>query len=87
MDAVQRVIDWGMERYRGFSVRDVGIFKTCLLSIGALLGVYFGKPLKKLAPVLWVVAPTARSSISIRLNAGSRTATGRAAARAGSPPR
>ena len=52
MDAVQRVIDWGMERYRGFSVRDVGIFKTCLLSIGALLGVYFGKPLKKLAPVL-----------------------------------
>ena len=56
MDAVQRVIDWGMERFRGFSVRDVAIFKTCLLSIGALLGVYFIMPLKKLAPVLWVVA-------------------------------
>lgn len=46
MDAVQRVIDWGMERFRGFSVRDVAIFKTCLLSIGTLLGVYFVKPLK-----------------------------------------
>ena len=31
-------------------------FKTCLLSIGTLLGVYFVKPLKKLAPVIWLVA-------------------------------
>ena len=56
MAAVQRVIDWCMDRFRGFSVRDVAIFKTCLLSIGTLLGVYFVKPLKKLAPVVWVAA-------------------------------
>ncbi len=33
-----------------------GIFKAALLSIGALLALYFPKPLKKLKPLLWIVA-------------------------------
>lgn len=52
----QRFADWGMERWRAFTVADVAAFKVCLLSVGALLGAYFARPLKKLRPLLWAVA-------------------------------
>lgn len=50
-----RWTDWGMERLRRFTVWDVAVFKTCLLGMGMLIGMYFVKPLKKLAPLVWIV--------------------------------
>lgn len=56
MCAYKRFVNWGMERWKQFNVADVAVFKTCLLSIGALIGIYCSKKLKKLAPLLWIVA-------------------------------
>lgn len=56
MCMVSKFIDWGMERWERFTVLDVAAFKLCLLSLGTLLGMYLVKPLKKLAPLIWIVA-------------------------------
>lgn len=53
---VKRFADWGMERWKRFTVADVAVYKVCLLSVGALLGAYFARSLKKLRPLLWIVA-------------------------------
>ena len=56
MSVVQEFCDWGMKKLKQFTVLDVAVFKVCLLSIGALIGMYLVKPFKKLAPLVWVVA-------------------------------
>lgn len=38
---------------RKFTLSDFVVLKTGLLCAGTLLGIYFVKPLKKLAPLLW----------------------------------
>lgn len=56
MEKVGRMIDWGMARFRGFTIWDVGVFKLCMLSIGMLIGGYIAKPLSRLRPFLWAFA-------------------------------
>ncbi|MEM1484532.1 hypothetical protein V6615_06580 [Oscillospiraceae bacterium PP1C4] len=56
MCQIRKFVNWGMEQWKLFTVCDVALFKVCLFSFGALIGVYCTKPLKKLAPLLWFVA-------------------------------
>lgn len=53
--AAGRWIDYGMERAKGFSVLDFGVFKLCLFSFGLWLGACFSKFFKKFRGALFVV--------------------------------
>lgn len=48
--------DFAMEKLRNFSVFDVAIFKLCLFSIGALFGTFFSEKLKKIVPLMAIIA-------------------------------
>lgn len=43
-----------MNRFRNLEIWEVGVFKACLFSLGVLVGTYFSKSLKKLAPLFWI---------------------------------
>lgn len=43
----KKLVGYSMDRLKGFSVLDFGIFKTCLISFGILIGARFAKFLKK----------------------------------------
>ena len=48
MLAIKNFVGWGMDRWKRFTVSDVAVFKICLLSIGALIGMYWAKACRKL---------------------------------------
>ena len=54
MSSVKRFVDEAMDRFRGFSVFDVAVFKTCLLTIGMLLGISNVRTMRKIQPFLWI---------------------------------
>ncbi|MGI5966258.1 MAG: hypothetical protein ACOX65_04910 [Anaerotruncus rubiinfantis] len=56
MLAIKNFVGWGMDRWKRFTVSDVAVFKICLLSIGALIGMYWAKACRKLAPFIWAAA-------------------------------
>lgn len=63
----RRFADWGMERWKTFTIADAAAFKVCLLSLGMLLGAHFARPLKKLRPLLWAVAAASYAWLVWRL--------------------
>lgn len=52
---MKRTVNWMMSKAKSFSILDWAIFKTLLLSIGAMLGAYCSKFFKKLAPLMWLI--------------------------------
>lgn len=71
-EEARRFIDWGMERWRRFTAKDAAVFKICLLSIGALLGATFAKPLKKWKPLLLIAAAASYTYIIWRMASDER---------------
>ncbi|MFI3227188.1 MAG: hypothetical protein R3Y09_07210 [Clostridia bacterium] len=50
------LMDLVMEKFKTFSVLDIGIFKICLLSIGLLFGGFFNKFIRKNAILIAIIA-------------------------------
>lgn len=50
-----RALDYLIERFKQMNVLDIGIFKTCLISLGILLGTYAHRTFRKFAPLVWIV--------------------------------
>lgn len=54
-DVLSRLADYCLERASTFSIFDWAVFKTCLISLGVLIGAAFAKLFKKLAPLMAIV--------------------------------
>lgn len=54
MCCVCTVFGKAIEKFRNFSIWEIGVFKLCLMSFGVLVGTYMHKACKKMAPLLWI---------------------------------
>lgn len=50
------LMDFVMERFKTFSVCDIGIFKLCLFALGLIFGSAFSQKVKKFAPIVAIIA-------------------------------
>lgn len=50
-----RLIDWLMARFHRFTVWDVALFKSTLLSFGVLAGMHAKEGGRRFLPLLWAV--------------------------------
>lgn len=71
-EGAKRFADWGMDRWKRFTAVDAAVFKVCLLSVGALFGAAFAKPLKKWKPLLLIAAVASYTYIIWRMVAHER---------------
>lgn len=53
-DFCAELMDELMERFRGFNMAEVGVFKTCLVLMGVLIGMYAGACGRKWRPFIWI---------------------------------
>lgn len=61
------IVDNLMERFRTFNALDVGVFKTCILLLGIIIGMYSSPKIKKFAPYLWFMFALAYVYVAIKL--------------------
>jgi hypothetical protein len=52
---MKKLIDWGMEKARKFTVLDFAFFKITLFSLGLIIGIYFATSLKEYLPLFWII--------------------------------
>ena len=52
---VRDFVDFAMEKFRQFDIKDAGIFKICLIAFGILMGMYWHKQFKKASPFIWLI--------------------------------
>lgn len=54
MQKVYQALDYLTDRFKGFDIWEIGVFKVCLLAFGVLIGLYAGKTCRKFAPLVWI---------------------------------
>lgn len=52
---IKGFVDFAMEKFHKFDIKDAGIFKICLMALGILMGMYWHKQFKKISPFIWLI--------------------------------